>query len=459
MIRDFRIENHLFQPHLRNWSYGNFFEQATEYTIDTSDISTVAGSMWSIENQVVKHPILELESKVSQVLAKMEVYGVFVDKSILENLEQELTKILQEIESKVAGQTGDTVVNLASPLQLQKLLFETMWIKPLKKTKTGWSVDEETLTILAEDHEICRDILTHRHASKLLGTYVRWLLKYINPSTGRIHSSYDTLGASTGRMSSNDPNLQNIPAGDPWSDEIKKAFRPQQNNWSYVVADYSQIEIRILACLSGDEKMLSTLKENKDLHMETAKVLFEKEDISKAERSMAKTVNFGVMYGITPFGLSKMLGKAPAECAVYIDRFFWLYPATREYFDHIVTETQKVGYAETFFGRRRTIKGLSDKNSIVREQAKREAMNMPIQGTCADILKYAMVKISEELKTKNLQAHLIMQVHDELVIECPDSEAEIIKKILHEVMENIVSWDIPMAVEVGIGKNWLEAKG
>lgn len=252
----------------------------------------------------------------------MEIAGVYVEKSILQTLEQELTKTLQEIESKVAAQTGDTVVNLASPLQLQKLLFETMQIKPLKKTKTGWSVDEETLTILAENHEICRDILTHRHASKLLGTYVRGLLKYISPTTGRIHSSYDTLGASTGRMSSNDPNLQNIPAGDPWSDEIKKAFRPQQDNWSYVVADYSQIEIRILACLSGDEKMLLTLKEKKDLHLETAKVLFEKENISKAERSMAKTVNFGVMYGITAFGLSKMLGKAPAECAVYIDRFF-----------------------------------------------------------------------------------------------------------------------------------------
>ncbi len=379
MIRDFRIENHLFQPHLRNGSYGNFFEQATEYTIDTTSTATMAASMWSIENQQIKHPILELESRVSQILAQMEVYGVYVEKSILGDLEQELIKSIQNIESKVAKETGDASVNLASPLQLQKLLFETMKIKPLKKTKTGWSVDEETLSALAEEHEICRDILTHRHASKLLGTYVRGLLKYINPSTGRIHSSYDTLGASTGRMSSNDPNLQNIPAGDPWSDEIKKAFRPERSDWSYVVADYSQIEIRILACLSGDEKMLSTLKENKDLHMETAKVLFGKDDISKAERSMAKTVNFGVMYGITPFGLSKMLSKAPAECAVYIDRFFGLYPATREYFDHIVSETQKVGYAETFFGRRRTIKGLSDKNSIVREQAKREAMNMPIQ--------------------------------------------------------------------------------
>jgi len=180
-------------------------------------------------------------------------------------------------------------------------------------------------------------------------------------------------------MSSNDPNLQNIPAGDPWSDEIKKSFRPKQSDWSYVVADYSQIEIRILACLSGDERMIATLQEEKDLHLETAKVLFEKDDISKAERGMAKTVNFGVMYGITPFGLSKMLGKPPAECAIYIDRFFSLYPATRAYFDHVVSETLKVGYAETFFGRRRTIKGLSDKNSIVREQAKREAMNMPIQ--------------------------------------------------------------------------------
>lgn len=379
MIRDFRIENHLFSPHLRNGSYGAFFEQATQYTIDTPNTPTAASSLWHIDTVKISHPILELEAKVSTVLASMEVYGVYMERSIIEKLEEELTKVIQNIESKVASQTGDTVVNLASPLQLQKLLFETMQIKPLRKTKTGWSVDEETLTILAQEHEICRDILTHRHASKLLGTYVRGLLKYINPKTKRIHTSYDTLGASTGRMSSNDPNLQNIPAGDPWSDEIKRAFRPIQADWSYVVADYSQIEIRILACLSGDERMIATLKQKKDLHLETAKALFEKEEISKAERSMAKTVNFGVMYGITPFGLSKMLGKAPAECAVYIDRFFGLYPATREYFDHIVSETQKVGYTETFFGRRRTIKGLSDKNSMVREQAKREAMNMPIQ--------------------------------------------------------------------------------
>jgi len=212
MIRDFRIENHLFSPHLRNGSYGAFFEQATEYTIDTTNTQTVASSLWHIDSIAISHPILELESQVSIVLAAMEVYGVYIDHTILSDLEKELTKTIQGIESRVALQTGDSSVNLASPLQLQKLLFETMQIKPLKKTKTGWSVDEETLTILAEEHEICREILTHRHASKLLGTYVRGLLKYINPETGRVHTSYDTLGASTGRMSSNDPNLQNIPA-------------------------------------------------------------------------------------------------------------------------------------------------------------------------------------------------------------------------------------------------------
>ena len=192
MIRDFRIENHLFSPHLRNGSYGAFFEQSSEFTIDAENTATVAASLWYIDTVPVKHPILELESRVSRVLAEMEVRGVYIDEELLKNLEKELSGAIADIEMKVAKETGETV-NLASPLQLQKLLFETMQIKPLKKTKTGWSVDEETLTILAEDHEICRDILRHRHASKLLGTYVRGLAKNINPETRRIHTSYDTL--------------------------------------------------------------------------------------------------------------------------------------------------------------------------------------------------------------------------------------------------------------------------
>lgn len=193
MIRDFRIENHLFSPHLRNGSYETFFEQSTQYKIDIHDTTVVASSLWHIDVIKISHPVLELESQVSRVLALMEVHGVYIDREVLENLEQELTKTIIGIESKVAQKTGESSVNLASPLQLQKLLFETMKIKPIRKTKTGWSVDEETLTILAEEHEICRDILNHRHASKLLGTYVRGLLKHINPETQRLHTTYDTL--------------------------------------------------------------------------------------------------------------------------------------------------------------------------------------------------------------------------------------------------------------------------
>ena len=458
-MRDFRLENALFWPHMRNTSYEAFFEQITEMKLPSStDAQTRAASMQLIERETMKHPILDLECQMARVLATMEVRGVFIDVTILNKLEEELSQTIQKIEATVVEQTGEKSVNLASPLQLQKLLFEILKIKPIRKTKTGWSVDEETLAILAEENEICQQILVHRHASKLLGTYVRGLTKHINPTTYRIHTTYDSLGASTGRMSSDSPNLQNIPAGDPWSDEIKSAFRPEDPDWSYVVADYSQIEIRILACLSGDPTMLDIFHNGRDLHLETARFILGKEEITTAERKLAKTVNFGVMYGITSFGLSKMITKTPAECAAFIDGFFTLYPRTREYFDHIVSETKRIGYAETFFGRRRAIKGLSDNNSMAREQAKREAMNMPIQWTCADIIKYAMVKIEESFRAKKLEAQLIMSVHDEIVVECPDVEIEVVEDTMKNIMEHIVTWEIPMTVEIGSGKTWRSAK-
>lgn len=212
MVRDFRLENHLFYPHMRNGSYGAFFEQVTDKQLGSLSTATMAGSMHAIDRKVSEHTILDLEIQVSRVLARMEIAGVFIDKQILSELEIDLVKSIQGIETFVANMTGEVTVNLASPLQLQKLLFETMKIKPLKKTKTGWSVDEETLIMIAQEHEIAQKILEHRHASKLLGTYVRGLTKFINPKTKRVHTSYDTLGAATGRMSSNDPNLQNIPA-------------------------------------------------------------------------------------------------------------------------------------------------------------------------------------------------------------------------------------------------------
>lgn len=458
-MRDLRLENALFWPHMRNTSYEAFFEQMSEQKLPVwADVATQAGSMWLIERETMSHPILDLEEWVAHVLAVMESTGVFIDNTILQKLEKELTETIKKIETDIAESTGETTINLASPLQLQKLLFEVMKIKPIRKTKTGWSVDEETLTLLAEENEICKQILIHRHASKLLGTYVKWLAKHIDHESGRVHTAYDSLGASTGRMSSDSPNLQNIPAGDPWSDEIKSAFRPENPDWSYVVADYSQIEIRILACLSGDDVMLDVFRHDRDLHTETARFILWKEDITSAERKLAKTVNFGVMYGITPFGLSKMIEKTPAECGEFINAFFTLYPRTREYFDHVVSETKRIGYAETFFGRRRAIKWLSDNNSMAREQAKREAMNMPIQWTCADIIKYAIVKIAASFKEKKLEARLLMTVHDEIVVECPDTEIEIVEDTMKNIMEHIVTWEIVMSVEIGSGKTWRSAK-
>lgn len=387
----------------------------------------------------------------------METIGVFLDSDLLKNLEKTLQEAIQNCEKEVEKMSGITGVNIASPKQLQELLFDTMKIKPLKKTKTGWSVDEETLNLLAETEPVANIILRHRHASKLLWTYVRGLMKYRDTS-GRIHTTYDTLGAATGRLSSDSPNLQNIPAGDEWSDEIKSAFRPSETDWSYVVADYSQIEIRILACLSSDETMLQVFREWRDLHTETAKFIFKKEAITDAERKIAKTVNFGVIYGITPFGLSKMIPQSPAECAEYIAGFYTLYPETQNYFAHIISETERAGYAETYFWRRREIRGINDNNSMVREASKREAMNMPIQGTCADILKYAMVWLDTSFIKQKLQARLLMSVHDEIVVECPDDEIEIVESTMREVMENIVHWDIPMTVSIGHGKTWRSAK-
>lgn len=458
-MRDFRLENTLFWPHMRNTSYEAFFEQMNDQKITIwSDSASLAASMCALNCETSAHPILDLEIQVAKVLAEMEVVGVYIDTRLLTALENELSATILSIESDIAQKTWEPNINLSSPLQLQKLLFEIMEIKPIRKTKTGWSVDEETLTILAEEYEICKQILIHRHASKLLGTYVRWLTKHIDECDGRIHTTYDSLWASTGRMSSDSPNLQNIPAWDPWSDEIKSAFTPEDENWSYVLADYSQIEIRILACLSGDEVMLDVFRNERDLHTETARFLLAKDEITNQERKMAKTVNFWVIYGITPFWLSKMINKSASECAEFITWFFTLYPRTREYFDHIISETKRVGYAETFFGRRRAIQWLSDNNSMAREQAKREAMNMPIQWTCADIIKYALVKISEKFKSQSLQARLLMSVHDEIVVECPDDEVDTVNEIMKECMEHIVEWEIPMRVEIGSGKTWRSAK-
>lgn len=359
-------------------------------------------------------------------------------------------------------------MNLNSPKQLQVFFFEKLGIKPIKKTKTGFSVDNDVLEEIAKTHNIARLILDYRTLSKLSSTYVDGLLKAINLRDNRIHTRYDSLGTTTGRMSSNDPNLQNIPFGDGYASEIKSCFVPSEGN-IFIVADYSQIELRILAFLSQDEALLSAFENAEDIHTRTAKFLFGEKEISSHERRIAKTVNFGVIYGITGFGLSKTLNCSPWEANKYIEAFYEKYPGVKIFYEKILEDGRENGFVETFFGRKRFVPGLKDANKTIRSIAEREAMNMPIQGTAADILKLAMIEIDKKISEKNLSGKMILQVHDELVFDVPETEKEIFENIIKNSMENIFELQNlkkipenmkvpPLIVDIGTGKDWTEAK-
>lgn len=334
-------------------------------------------------------------------------------------------------------------INLNSPKQLQVFFFEKLGLKPIKKNKTGYSVDTDVLEEIAKTHDVARLILEYRSLSKLASTYVDALIKAVDAHDRRIHTTYDSLGAATGRMSSNDPNLQNIPSGDGYAKEIKECFIPSAGN-VLMVADYSQIELRILAFLSEDTALIDAFVQNEDIHTRTARFLFEKKHAlnmtddwkpNSEERRIAKTVNFGVIYGITGFGLAKTLGVGPWEAQQYIEAFYEKYPGVRAYYDSLLEKACETGYVETFFGRRRYMPSLNDANKTIRTIAEREAINMPVQGTAADIIKIAMVEIDEYIRAHNLRGRMILQVHDELVFDIPEDEKPIFEKIIPGIME------------------------
>ncbi len=417
---------------------------------------------WKIESF-----IWDLEANLLPVLAEMEYAGINFDDQKMTEIGVRIRKERDEVEAKIYSLSPSTF-NIASPKQIQEI-FQEMGIELTKKNKTGYSVDVDVLEELSKEHEIAKHILRHRTLSKLDSTYVLALLKSINPNTKRIHTTYDSLGASTGRMSSNDPNLQNIPTGDGYAEEIKSCFIPTEGN-IFLVADYSQIELRVLAFLSEDENLLDAFKKGEDIHTRTAKFLFwDKEVISGHERRVAKSVNFGVIYGITGFWLSKTLDCSPWEANAYIDAFYKKYPKVRSYYDNLLEEGRKNGYVETFFGRRRNIPGLADANKTIRGISEREAMNMPIQWTAADILKLAMIDIAQEIKAKNLKGKMLLQVHDELVFDIPVAEKEAFLELVRDNMENVLSKETfhaikkndipPLVVDIHTGKNWTEAKG
>lgn len=418
-------------------------------------------------------PIYTMESALITILAQMEHRGVRVDKSKLQQVWQNILCDMERLEREIYLLAGETL-NINSPKQIQVLLFEKLWIKPTKKNKTGYSVDNEVLEEIAQSHEIARLILEYRTLAKLDGTYIRWLVPYID-QTGYIHTSYDSLGAATGRMSSTDPNLQNIPTGIGYAHDIKSCFIPSEGN-IFIVADYSQIELRVLALMSQDAGLLEAFEQGEDIHMRTARYIFPDREITSEERRIAKTVNFWVIYGITGFWLSKTLGCTPWEATEYIGAFYARYPRVRAYYDEILSDARDVGYVETYFGRKRFVPWVSDANKTIRSIAEREAINMPIQWTAADILKYAMLALDAKIRENNLRWAMILQVHDELVFDVPVDEGDIFTRIIRETMEGVLMNHVwitnnesritnhelrfpPIRVDIHSGKDWVSAKG
>ena len=372
------------------------------------------------------------------------------------NLGQSIESLTKDIYQKAGSE-----FNLNSPKQLGKILFEDLRIveKP-KKTKTGqYATNEQVLLSLSSTHSIVEDILSYRGLTKLKSTYVDTLPSHVKKTTGRIHTSFGQVMTATGRLQSHDPNLQNIPVRSAEGREIRRAFIPRDNKHLLVAADYSQIELRIIAAISGDEAMLQAFKDGIDIHAATASKVFSVslDEVSAEMRRKAKMVNFGIAYGISAFGLAQRLGISRSEAKSIIDEYFIQFPGIRKYLDDIVAETKKKGHVETHCGRKRNLPDIHSGNATVRSAAERVAINTPIQGTAADMIKIAMAKVAKAIEDHGLKSKLIIQVHDELVFDALIEEVEQLSDLAKDCMESAISLNVPIVVDIGVGENWLQA--
>lgn len=398
-----------------------------------------------------------IEMPLVETLASMEFEGMTCDIAVLEDIGENLTVEIDGLEKKIYELAGREF-NINSPKQLSEVLFEDLELKPIKKTKTGYSTNQEVLEKLADDHDIINLILDYRQLSKIQSTYVEGLKAEISDD-GKIHSTFQQTVTATGRISSTEPNLQNIPIKTEVGRSIRKAFVAEDDH-ILIDADYSQIELRILAHVSRDEVMQAAFNEGADIHTTTASQVFhvDRSDVTKLMRSRAKAVNFGIVYGISDYGLSQDLNISRKEAKEYIDNYLHKFSGVHEFMEEIVEMGKEQGYVETLFHRRRYIPELSAKNFSVRSFGERIALNMPIQGTAADMIKKAMVEVYRKLKEKHLKSKLLLQVHDELIVEAPADEAESVKQLLVETMEEALPLSIPVKVDVEIGENWYESK-
>ena len=436
--------------------------QLTEYAAEDADITFQLYALFKDELKSANlHQLFnEVEIPLLNVLAAMELEGVNLDTSYLEGLNLELTSDIENLEQAIYQKAGRDF-NIASPKQLGVVLFEDLKLvdKP-KKTKTGqYATSEDILVELAKSHEIASNILEYRGLAKLKSTYVEALPQQLNLETKRIHTEYMQTVAATGRLSSNNPNLQNIPIRTERGKAVRKAFVPKDENYVLLAADYSQIELRIIAALAKEENMIKAFQNDFDIHADTASKVFNVpiEEVSRTQRSQAKTVNFGIIYGVSAFGLSNQTDLSRKEAKALIDIYYETYPKLRAYMQNQVNSARENGYVETILGRRRYLKDINSRNAIVRGAAERNAVNAPIQGSAADIIKLAMIEIHEKLKSNNLKSKMLLQVHDELVFDAHKDELEELQKLIVNAMENAYAFEVPLKVDVGLGSDWLEA--
>ena len=434
----------------------------TEYAVEDADITLQLKEHFTkeLESGNVTKLFNDIETPLVSVLTAMEIEGINLNSGFLNRLSVALTDDISRLEKSIFEQAGEEF-NIASPKQLGIVLFEKMeLVKKPKKTKTGqYATGEDILSFLAKDHAIIRDIQEYRQYKKLLSTYVDALPNEVNPKTGRIHTQYMQAVAATGRLSSNNPNLQNIPIRTERGREVRKAFIPRDENYVLLAADYSQIELRIIASLSEEENMINAFKNGEDIHASTAAKVFNVplEEVTREQRSNAKTVNFGIVYGVSAFGLSNQTDLSRSEAKELIDTYYETYPKLKAYMSAQVDFAREHGYVETILNRRRYLKDINSRNAMVRSGAERNAVNAPIQGSAADIIKLAMINIHRRFEKENFKSKMLLQVHDELVFDAHKDELETIRPIIKYEMENAFKMSVPLDVEMGIGENWLEA--
>ncbi len=399
----------------------------------------------------------DIERPLVAVLAAMERHGIRVEPARLGEFSRELDVHLQRITREIYDLAGEEF-NIGSPKQLATILFEKLKLPPVKKTKTGYSTDADVLEQLALGHELPAKIIEHRTLAKLKSTYADALPVLINPSTGRIHTSFNQLVTATGRLSSSNPNLQNIPIRSELGRRIRAAFVPEPG-WRFLAADYSQIELRILAHVSGEESLIAAFRAGEDIHQRTASEVFGigLADVTSQQRDIAKTTNFSVIYGVTAFGLSRGLSITPKQAQEYLGQFFGRHPKVKAYLERTVVEARERGYVTTLLGRRRYLPELKSGNPNLRGFAERMATNAPIQGTAADLIKIAMVRLARELERRGLRSRMLLQVHDELLFEAPEDEVAALEALATEVMESALALSVPLKVDIKAGSDWAEA--